>query len=93
MLSGYQRSTVSIGSILKLMALYNTSATMEHKGIESHMLGATQHWNEIFTTKADAKLGWYESDAAQTLKFLADIPDLAEATVFLPGAGTSVLVE
>jgi len=51
------------------------------------------HWNQIFTTKADPELGWYESDAAQTLKFLREIPDLETATLFLPGAGTSVLVD
>ena len=52
-----------------------------------------QHWNTIFSTKADSELGWYERDAAQTLKFLDLIPESRTATIFLPGAGTSVLVD
>lgn len=52
-----------------------------------------QHWNAIYSTKADPNLGWYESDASQTLKFLSLIPQSEAATVFLPGAGTSVLVD
>lgn len=52
-----------------------------------------QHWNEIFSTKVDPQLGWFEKDATQTIKFLAMVPQLSEATVFIPGAGTSVLVD
>ena len=57
------------------------------------MTTPNQHWNAIFSTKADPELGWYESDAAQTLKFLDLIPESRTATIFLPGAGTSVLVD
>jgi SAM-dependent methyltransferase len=57
------------------------------------MITRNQHWNAIFMTKADPELGWYESDAAQTLKFLDLIPKNDAATIFLPGAGTSVLVD
>lgn len=52
-----------------------------------------EHWNAIFTAKADAELGWYEADVSQSLKFVADTPHAAGATVLLPGAGTSVLVD
>jgi hypothetical protein len=52
-----------------------------------------EHWNAIFATKCDCQLGWYEKDAAQTLKFIDQIPLSKSATVFLPGAGTSVLVD
>jgi len=51
-----------------------------------------QHWNAIFAATADPQLGWYEGNAAQTLKFLDLIPHPDAATIFLPGAGTSVLV-
>ena len=57
------------------------------------MTTQNEHWNEIFTTKADSELGWYEKDVSQTLKFLNLIPRRESATVFLPGAGTSVLVD
>jgi 2-polyprenyl-3-methyl-5-hydroxy-6-metoxy-1,4-benzoquinol methylase len=53
----------------------------------------TGHWNRIFSTAMDEKLGWWEKDSAQTLKFI-DLLDLAgQPTVFLAGAGTSLLVE
>jgi methyltransferase family protein len=57
------------------------------------MTTANQHWNAIFSSKSDPELGWYERDAAQTLKFLHLIPESRTATIFLPGAGTSVLVD
>ena len=53
-----------------------------------------QHWNSIFINKSDAELGWYENDVSQTLKFLDLIPHETNTTsIFLPGAGTSVLAE
>ncbi len=52
-----------------------------------------QHWNEIFSAKEDPQLGWYERDPSQTLKFLDLIPQRKGLTVFLPGAGTSTLVD
>lgn len=57
------------------------------------MTTPNQHWNAIFSSKTDPELGWYERDAAQTLKFLDLIPENHTATIFLPGAGTSVLVD
>ena len=57
------------------------------------MTTPNQHWNAIFSAKADLELGWYERDATQTLKFLDLIPESRTATIFLPGAGTSVLVD
>lgn len=57
------------------------------------MTTPNQHWNAIFSTKADLELGWYQRDATQTLKFLDLIPESRTATIFLPGAGTSVLVD
>jgi len=57
------------------------------------MSSANEHWNAIFATKADPELGWYESDPSQTLKFLDRLPATETATVFLPGAGTSILVD
>jgi hypothetical protein len=57
------------------------------------MTTPNQHWNTIFSSKTDPELGWYEKNASQTLKFLDAITDISEATIFLPGAGTSVLVD
>lgn len=52
-----------------------------------------QHWNEIFAKSADSELGWFESDFSQTLKFLDLIQDFEIKSIFLPGAGTSRIVE
>ena len=57
------------------------------------MTTSNQHWNAIFLAKTNPELGWYERDVAQTLKFLDLIPESRTATIFLPGAGTSVLVD
>ena len=57
------------------------------------MIDFHEHWNKVFTSKSDPELGWYESDVSQTMKFLELIPDSEGAVVFLPGAGTSVLVD
>jgi EEF1A lysine methyltransferase 2 len=52
-----------------------------------------EHWNKIFNTKSDQELGWYEQDAHQTLSFLEieNLPNLE--TIFIPGAGTSTLID
>ena len=52
-----------------------------------------QHWNAIFASKADAELGWYEADVSQTLRFIDETACGEGATVFLPGAGTSILAD
>ena len=53
----------------------------------------TSHWNSIFGSRPDDETGWYEADAAQTLKFLGDSGWDSQPLVFLPGAGTSILVQ
>ncbi|MEW6078953.1 MAG: class I SAM-dependent methyltransferase [Thermodesulfobacteriota bacterium] len=57
------------------------------------MTTSRDHWNAIFSKKADTELGWYEKDVSQTIKFLDRIPQDAPAWIFLPGAGTSILVD
>lgn len=57
------------------------------------MTSTKDHWDNIFSKTHDTKLGWYEKDSSQTFKLLSEITELKEATVFLPGAGTSILIE
>ncbi len=38
-------------------------------------------------------MGWYEKSATQTFELLLQIPEWENATIFLPGAGTSVLID
>ncbi len=57
------------------------------------MKSSSKHWDAIFSGTEDSKLGWYEKDASKTLELLDHIPKWENSTVFLPGAGTSVLIE
>jgi len=57
------------------------------------MKSSSEHWDAVFSNGDDSKLGWYEKDAFQTFKLLNHIPQWEGATVFVPGAGTSVLIE
>jgi len=57
------------------------------------MTDLNEHWNSLFSSRTDPDLGWYESDVSQTLKFLDRASIGKDARVFLPGAGTSLLVD
>ena len=57
------------------------------------MKSSSEHWNTIFSETEEEKLGWYEKNASQTLKLLNQIPEWQKSAVFLPGAGTSILIE
>jgi ubiquinone/menaquinone biosynthesis C-methylase UbiE len=57
------------------------------------MKSDSEHWDNIFSKTEDIKLGWFEKNTSQTFKLLNEIPDLENAIVFLPGAGTSILIE
>lgn len=52
-----------------------------------------EHWNHIFKTTPHQQLGWFENDFNQTLKFINEIDNLASKTVFIAGAGTTMLVD
>ena len=54
-------------------------------------LDLKKHWNEIYQSKSDSELGWYESDGSTTLEFLQGI-SLEGKKIFLPGAGTTKLI-
>ncbi|MBF0573294.1 MAG: methyltransferase [Desulfamplus sp.] len=53
----------------------------------------SKHWDDIFSKTEDEKMGWYEKDTSQTFNLLQKIPDWEKATVFIPGAGTSILID
>ncbi|MCF6177126.1 MAG: class I SAM-dependent methyltransferase [Victivallaceae bacterium] len=57
------------------------------------MKSSSTHWNTIFSSTEDSKLGWYEKSADQTLKLLNQIPKWNKSTIFISGAGTSILIE
>ncbi len=57
------------------------------------MKSSSKHWDSIFAGTADSKLGWYEKEASQTFKLLNAIPHWESGSIFIPGAGTSVLIE
>lgn len=60
--------------------------------MEKAMTGK-DHWNAIFSSKQDAQLGWYEKDASRTLAFVESLLQGGPFTIFVPGAGTSLLVD
>lgn len=57
------------------------------------MKSSSKHWDVIFSGTEDPQLGWFEKDASPTLELLNHIPKWENSTVFLPGVGTSVLIE
>lgn len=57
------------------------------------MTNFNEHWNNIFSTKEERELGWYESDSSQTFRFLNSLCLTTPATVFLAGVGISHLVD
>jgi hypothetical protein len=57
------------------------------------MKSNSEHWNRIYRETEDHRLGWYEDDPSPTLDLLEQISDWRQFTIFLPGAGTSVLVD
>lgn len=52
-----------------------------------------KHWDNIFENTKDEKLGWYEDDVNQTLKFFDFIDNFKEMRIFITGAGTTNLVD
>jgi 2-polyprenyl-3-methyl-5-hydroxy-6-metoxy-1,4-benzoquinol methylase len=57
------------------------------------MKSSSKHWDSIFSTTQDSKLGWYEQETSKTFELLNQIPNWAKSTLFIPGAGTSILIE
>ncbi len=57
------------------------------------MKSSNEHWDQIFSGAEDSKLGWYEKDASRTFDLLNEIPQWGDSTMFVPGVGTSVLIE
>jgi len=53
----------------------------------------TDHWNKIFQKTDEQNLGWHESDYSQTLKLLSLVNDWENAKFFIPGVGTSGLID
>lgn len=51
----------------------------------------SQHWDQVYQSRANHQLGWFEESAQDTLKFLDDV-SLSHQKCFIPGAGTSILV-
>lgn len=57
------------------------------------MKNLNNHWDNLYTNTDQNKLGWFEDNLSQTNKFLSLINLNDNANIFLPGAGTSELVD
>jgi EEF1A lysine methyltransferase 2 len=55
------------------------------------MATLTEHWNNIYETTEEKKLGWYEDDFSQILDFLNQIPKQDNTKLFISGVGRSAL--
>ncbi|HHB91873.1 MAG TPA: methyltransferase type 12 [Thioploca sp.] len=56
------------------------------------MKSNSEHWNSIFSQE-HSTLGWYEKDLTPTFTLLNQIETWKSSTIFIPGAGTSTLVD
>ena len=52
-----------------------------------------QHWNDVYTRKADTDVSWYEPEAAVSLELIARCGLPLEARILDVGGGTSRLVD
>ena len=59
----------------------------------AEMSELNQHWNQIFDNKQGEQLGWFEDDISQTVKFIEQMSLDNPSRIFIPGAGTSQLVD
>jgi 2-polyprenyl-3-methyl-5-hydroxy-6-metoxy-1,4-benzoquinol methylase len=57
------------------------------------MSSKKEHWDKIFRSTEEDRLGWYESDPRQTMELLERIPNWKESTMFIAGGGTSRLID
>ncbi len=57
------------------------------------MKSSGEHWDAIFSGTESSKLGWYEKSAPRMFELLDQISGWEKSTVFLPGVGTSFLIE
>lgn len=57
------------------------------------MESKSEHWDSVFSGSKDEELGWYEKDVSRTMGLLEQVPDWRKSVIFLPGAGTSLLIE
>ena len=57
------------------------------------MTSKSKHWDRIFSDSEDASLGWFETDLTTTFRLLDEIENWQESTLFISGAGTSLLID
>jgi len=57
------------------------------------MENLNNHWDDIYINTDEDKLGWFEDDLTQTLKYLNFTTLEKNSTIFLPGVGNSKIVD
>ncbi len=57
------------------------------------MKSITKHWDALFSEIEDEMLGWYETDLSKTFDLLNQIKNWQDSTLFISGAGTSLLID
>lgn len=61
--------------------------------LQEKVMSRALYWDSVFKSTTDSSLGWYEEDLSPTFSLLKQIPGLENKVVFIPGVGTSSLVE
>lgn len=57
------------------------------------MKSTSKHWDSIFSKTKESTLGWYEESPKETFILLNKIKSWQDSTLFISGAGTSLLVD
>jgi len=53
----------------------------------------TEHWDNVYQTKEDEQLGWFEKDPGPTLKLIEKCHLNKDATILNVGVGTTTLID
>lgn len=53
----------------------------------------TQHWDNVYQTKADTEIGWYENKPEQTMRLVNACSLHKNARILNVGAGTTTLID
>lgn len=59
----------------------------------SDIINYQKHWDKVYATTPNEKLGWYEEDLSTTFQLLNEIPSNFDARILIAGSGSTTLVD
>ena len=54
---------------------------------------SSEHWNNVFGSRDQEKLGWYETDFTPALKLFEQTELSLNSRIMIAGAGTSQIID